>query len=77
MKPTRHIESGLSLKMDFQPRPDGKAVIDIIWNGDYESAIVSGPALAFAKEAYSNRDIDAYIALWRVNCGLAEQREAA
>lgn len=76
MKHTRHQDSGLSVKMDFNERPNGTAVIDIIYCGEYASAIVSGPALAFAKEAYSNRDVEAYISLWKVNYP-SEAREAA
>ena len=75
MKHVRH-SSGLSLKMDFTDRPNGKAVIDIIWNGEYASAIVSGAALEFARKAYEARDVDGYISLWRVNSGQAERKAA-
>lgn len=77
MKHVRHSGTGLSLKMNFTLRPHDKAVIDIIHNGEYESAIVSGPALAFAKAAYNAMDIDGFIALWRANCVQEKQREAA
>lgn len=77
MKHTRHQDTGLSLKMGFTERPNGTAVIDIVHNGEYASAIVSGPALAFAREAYSNRDVEGYISLWKANSPQAEAREAA
>ena len=75
MKHVRH-SSGLSLKMDFTERPNGKAVIDIIWNGEYASAIVSGAALEFARKAYARKDVQGFIDLWRVNCGQAERKAA-
>lgn len=77
MKHTRHTATGLSVKMGFTPRPNGTAVIDIVHNGEYESAIVTGPALDFAKAAYDAIDIDGYIALWQANCPRVQECEAA
>lgn len=76
MKHVRHVDTGLSCKMDFNERPNGTAVIDIIYCGEYASAIVSGPALEFAREAYARKDIQGFIDLWRLNCGLAERMAA-
>jgi hypothetical protein len=66
MKHTRH-SSGLSLKMDFTPRPDGSAVIDVVHNGEYASAIVTHPmTVEAAREAYATRDIETYLAIFRM-----------
>jgi hypothetical protein len=68
--------SGMTGQMLYEPRGD-KACIGIVHCGEREEAIVSGPALAFAKAAYESRDIDGYVALWRANRLRAEGQEAA
>lgn len=69
--------SGITGSMLFEPRPGDKACIGIVHLGEREEAIVSGPALEFAREAYEAKRIDDYVALWRANCPEAVAREAA
>jgi hydroxymethylpyrimidine pyrophosphatase-like HAD family hydrolase len=67
MKLVRHEETGLSCKIGFELRPNNKAVIDIVHNGEYESAIVTGNALEYARKAYDNADLQGYINIWKAN----------
>lgn len=67
MKNVRHMETGLSCRMGFTERLNNTAVIDIVHVGEFESAIVSGEALTYARKAYDNSDIEGYIKLWKVN----------
>jgi hypothetical protein len=61
------METGLSCRMGFTERPNNTAVIDIVHVGEFESAVVSGAALDYAREAYGNSDIEGYIKLWKAN----------
>lgn len=69
-----HKASGMTGQMIYEPRGD-RALIGIEHCGEREEAIVSGPAQLFACDAFHDRNIDAYIALWRVN-RMAEARAA-
>lgn len=67
MKKVRHEETGLSCQMGFEFRPNNRAVIDIVHNGEYESATVTGAALEYARVAYDSSDLEGYIKLWKIN----------
>ena len=77
MKHTRHNATGLSLKMDFTTRPDGTAVLDVVWNGEYASAIITHPkTIEAARQAWQDRDIETYIAIFKMADEQAERRAA-
>lgn len=67
MKHVRHQATSLSLRMGFSDRPDGSALLDIVHNGEYASAIVTHPmTVEAAREAYAERDIETYLAIFRM-----------
>lgn len=78
MKHVRHSQSCLSLQMDFCDRPDGTAVIDVVHNGEYASAIITHPmTIEAAREAFAFKDIETYLAIFRMADEQQERKAAA
>jgi hypothetical protein len=72
----RIIFNGASYGMDFKNHPEG-GLIEIHHVGEIAAAIVTHPnTVEAAREAYARRDLETYLAIFRLDQPLSEKEAA-